>query len=131
MQTAMDHDVRQRAADICEYCHLPENVSELPHVIDHVIARQHKGETNLENLALCCGRCNSHKGPNIAGIDPVTRKLVRLFNPRTDRWEHHFSWQTALLGGLTPIGRATIEVLAINHPYRVAVRKLLMAAGKL
>ena len=36
----------------CEYCRLPERWLSTPFQIDHIIARQHGGETNLDNLAL-------------------------------------------------------------------------------
>jgi hypothetical protein len=35
----------------------------------------------------------------------------------------------SLLTGLTPVGKATIDVLSINHPSAVAVRGGLMAEG--
>jgi 5-methylcytosine-specific restriction endonuclease McrA len=71
---------------MCEYCHLPQRFSKLTFPIDHVIARQHHGPTIESNLALACGFCNRHKGPNIAGLDPQTRQLTRLFHPRRDSW---------------------------------------------
>jgi hypothetical protein len=104
--------------------------TDLIHVLDHIIARQHGGKTAIENLALCCGRCNSHKGPNIAGVDPVTGQVSPLFNPRGDRWFEHFRYEAAVLVGLSPIGRATIFVLAINDPLRILARKALIDAGK-
>jgi hypothetical protein len=85
--------------------------------------------TAPENLALCCLHCNCHKGPNIAGIDPVTGELTRLFHPRRDRWRDHFEWHGPELIGRTPVGRATVSVLAINHPDYVAVRHALIAEG--
>jgi hypothetical protein len=131
MEKALELEVRRRADDLCEYCHLPESLSDLRHVVDHIIAKQHSGPTIAENLALACGRCNRHKGPNIAGLDPQTGNLVRLFHPRSDRWQDHFRWNGAQLLGRTDVGRATIEVLAMNHPYRLAARHVLIAAGRL
>jgi hypothetical protein len=127
----LEQVVRQRAGERCEYCLLPEEFSDLPHVFDHVVARQHRGRTISNNLALCCGRCNLSKGPNVAGIDPKTRRLTRLFHPAKDSWATHFHWRGPRLVGTTAIGRTTIAVLAINHPYRVAARRVLLAAGKL
>jgi hypothetical protein len=72
---------------------------------------------------------NSHKGPNIAGIDPESETLQPLFNPRLQRWEEHFEGDGALLRGKTPIGRKTIAVLEINAPRRVRQRRFLMEAG--
>jgi hypothetical protein len=76
--------VRRRAGDACEYCQLPASLSALPFEIDHVIAQKHGGPTIESNLALSFFYCNSYKGPNIAGIDPRSGRLVRLFNPRRD-----------------------------------------------
>jgi len=97
MDKTLEQEVRRRARERCEYCLMPEAFSSLKHVIDHIIARQHEGQTITENLALCCGRCNRYKGPNIAGIDPTTGQLVRLFNPRSDEWTVHFRWEVRLL----------------------------------
>ena len=80
----------------------------LPFQIDHVIAQQHGGEAVLDNLAWCCLHCNKHKGPNIAGIDPLSDDVARLFHPRQQRWARHFRWRGATLIGLTKIARATI-----------------------
>ena len=131
MDAALERQVRARATGLCEYCHLLESASLLRHVVDHVIARQHGGADTLSNLALCCSRCNLYKGPNIAGLDPETGALTPLFNPRSDVWQEHFRWLGPVLTGLTSVGRTTIRVLAINHPSRVAVRRMFIAVGQL
>lgn len=102
----------------------------VPFQLDHVIARQHGGATTRANLALSCLHCNSHKGPNIGGIDQKTGKLTRLYNPRHDEWNRHFRWRKALLVGKTAIGRVTIAVLNINDPDFVAVRESLVQEGR-
>ncbi len=121
--------LRQQAQDRCEYCHFPLALAELPFQVDHIIARKHGGATEPDNLALACFYCNSYKGPNIAGIDPQTNELVRLFHPRKDAWTTHFQWVDATLSGLTPVARATIQVLGINHPNAITVRESLMREG--
>ncbi len=126
----MDEITRQRVIDraggVCEYCHLPQSAYPVPFEIDHVIAKQHLGKTILSNLALACLNDNGHKGPNLAGIDPVTRKLTRLFNPRRHKWHHHFRYEGPVLVGKTAIGRTTIVVLAMNDPVMVALRQELI-----
>ncbi len=129
MEAALARLVWRRARDRCEYCLVPQSADELPHHIDHVIAQQHGGETVGSNLALACYACNLHKGPNLAGRDPRTRKIVRLFHPRRHRWSRHFGWHGARLVGRTAIGRATIATLAINADHRVELRELLIAQG--
>lgn len=78
------------------------------------------------NLALACTHCNRHKGPNIAGFDAETGQIVRLFNPRTDRWEQHFEPDGAHLRGKTAIGRVTVDVLGMNSSDQLLVRKALL-----
>lgn len=108
---------------------MPELYSAAPFSVEHIIARQHGGRDHPSNLAYACDRCNLHKGPNIAGLDPDTGHLTRLFNPRTDDWNEHFIWSGHILMGRTPIGRTTVHVLAMNHPVARAVRAALMAEG--
>lgn len=110
---------------------MPTHETTLAFPIDHIIARQHGGPTALENLALCCGRCNLSKGPNIAGLDPQTRELTRLFDPRRDIWSEHFAFDGPTVAGLTAIGRTTVVVLAMNQPHQVAKRQALIEAGLL
>ena len=129
MQRQLVEMVRQRAAFRCEYCHFPERFAGLNFQIDHVIAEKHGGPTDDANLALSCIYCNSYKGANLSGIDPVTGEIVRLFHPRRDHWGDHFGWQAAMLEGSTPFGRATIAVLRINDTTDVALRRLFMRAG--
>jgi hypothetical protein len=108
---------------------LPSKFHPAPFQIDHVIARQHGGKTELENLALACIHCNRFKGPNVAGIDPRTGTVVQLFNPRHDNWTEHFAWDGPELSPITPVGRVTIAVLLINDPALVSLRKALQEEG--
>ena len=118
-----------RAGGRCEYCRFPKAVSRLPFHCDHIIAEKHGGQTEETNLAWACFRCNMSKGPNIAGLDPVSGVVARLFHPRSDVWEEHFEWSGAWLRGRTAIGRTTITVLQINDADVVAVRESLIAEG--
>ena len=58
---------------------------------------------------------------------PETGEIIRLFNPRTDKWSYHFQWPGPLLHGLTPLARATIETLGINLPDGIFARTALIA----
>ena len=121
--------VRKRAAGRCEYCHFPEAFAELGFQLDHVVALKHGGAHDAANLAFACYRCNSHKGPNLAGLDPTSRRVTRLFNPREDDWQDHFRWSGPRLVGKTAIGRATIGALCCNRMDAVLVRRTLMEEG--
>jgi 5-methylcytosine-specific restriction endonuclease McrA len=85
-------DVRRRAGHRCEYCRLPEEAFTRPFHIEHIVAKQHGGKTQAENLALACWYCNLKKGPNLTGIDPESATVVVLFHPRRDRWSDHFAF---------------------------------------
>jgi hypothetical protein len=126
MAISRRRQVRDRAKNRCEYCHLPQDCTLLPHTIDHIRAKKHHGATALDNLCWACADCNAHKGPNAAGFDPATGDLVPLFNPRHDAWEEHFMWDGPVLYGKTAPARATIDVLQIDHPDRIEVRRVLM-----
>jgi hypothetical protein len=129
MEESLRQFVWQRATGCCEYCRLPQSSTLLPHGIDHIIAQKHDGPTVSDNLCLACYSCNAYKGPNIAGLDPRTNQLTRLFHPRRDQWDEHFFWDGPILIAKTPLARATIAVLRINQPQRVAHRQLLSIQG--
>lgn len=129
MDRQLRDQVWQRAASRCEYCQMPQEFTDAVHEVDHIIAEKHRGLTLLENLGLACFPCNNHKGPNIAGIDPQTEIVTRLFHPRLDQWSEHFAWRGPVLMGLTAIGRTTIEVLTINHRHRILHRQALIEEG--
>jgi hypothetical protein len=131
MDARLEALVRRRARNCCEYCLFPAGLTRVPFQIDHIIAEKHQGKTTSENLALSCFFCNTFKGPNVAGVDPQTQKITRLFNPRCDRWQEHFKWDGPVLKGRTAVGRTTIEVLRINREDAVAVRKALIDESEL
>lgn len=95
--------------------------------IDHIIARQHGGNSVLEILALSCVRCNSYKGPNIAGIDPLSGELTRLYHPRCDLWREHFEIDKNLIVGISNVGRTTVNLFQMNQPDYLALRESLIA----
>jgi 5-methylcytosine-specific restriction endonuclease McrA len=120
--------VRSRAQDRCEYCLLHQHDSPLVRFhVEHVVPRKHGGTDSTANLALACLSCNLHKGSNLAGIDPRTGRLTRLFHPREDHWPDHFVMKprTCEVHGRTAVGRATVEVLLLNKPSRLELRRLL------
>lgn len=131
MDAATRDFVRRRADNRCEYCLLRQEHNPLTHHIEHIVAKQHGGHDSVGNLALACHRCNLRKGPNLTGVDPVSGELVPLFHPRRDQWAEHFLFQGVRIEGLTPVGRATVDVLAMNAARRLELRSELLAHGEL
>jgi hypothetical protein len=121
--------VAERAAYRCEYCLLLQMAALHQHEPDHIVSRQHGGETHEQNLALACMRCNRFKGPNVGSFDPLTGDLVALYNPRTQAWACHFEWDGATIHPLTPEARVTVRILRLNDPDRIAERQGLMDVG--
>jgi hypothetical protein len=108
---------------------MPEESAFFAHQPDHVIATQHGGQTDLENLALACIQCNRLKGPNIASVNPETKRIVPLYNPRTDQWPAHFRTEGGRILPLTPVARATAALLDFGDPDREEARHRLWQAG--
>jgi HNH endonuclease len=124
--------VAQRAKGCCEYCRSQLSFSPDPFSIEHILPRSKGGTDDTENLALSCQGCNGHKQIHINAYDPVTGSLVALYNPRTQLWKDHFTWNEAftLMIGLTATGRATIERLQLNREGVANLRQALRAFNK-
>ena len=130
ISVALRRLVYQRAGGGCEYCRMPEQFSFHPHQVDHVIPEKQGGHTDADNCALACILCNQHKGSDLASIDPLTRQITLLFNPRQQRWTEHFALtEDGVLVSATPAGRTTIQLLQLNLLERIGERKLLREAG--
>jgi HNH endonuclease len=123
MDARLRQFVRQRAKNGCEYCGLPQDSEPLSFYIEHIIPRQHGGKDSAENLALACHHCNLHKGTNLSGLDPKTGKLTRLFHPRLDDWDEHFTNRNGEIIGLSAIGKTTVNLLRINENGRLQLRE--------
>jgi hypothetical protein len=120
----------QRAAGRCEYCLLPLALDVAGPAVEHIIPRKHRGKTISDNLAAACSHCNLHKGSDAAGIDPLTDRLCRLYDPRKDVWKEHFRFLGATIVGRSPIGRTTVYVLAMNDAVHLVTRESLIAEGR-
>jgi hypothetical protein len=126
MDAVSRESVRERAGRRCEYCRLPDESDELPFHVEHVIAKQHEGGDELENLCWSCSRCNLHKGTNIASIDRYTGELTALYHPRNQLWCDHFEFRDARIVGKTAIGRITVQLLHMNDNQRLGLRRDLI-----
>lgn len=123
-------DVARRAGQRCEYCLIHEDDAGFPHQVDHIVSRKHGGPSASDNLAYACVVCNRHKGSDVASIDPRTGEIVRLFNPRSDRWADHFQLEGVVIEAVSSIGSATARLLRLNAPERISERRLLQSLGR-
>lgn len=128
---AIQRAILELSRDYCEYCVVPSNFSTDYFHYEHIIALALNGPTELGNIARSCGICNNNKRDKIEYIDPLTQETVRLFHPRQDVWTDHFQWSKddLYIVGITPIGRATIDLLKLNRPNALNLRKLLKLGG--
>jgi len=64
---------------------------------------------------ICCSPCFF-----IHGKDPDTLKVVNLFHPRQQVWNHHFTWinDGCRVVGIIETGRATVNRLDLNDTVR-------------
>jgi hypothetical protein len=113
--------------DYCEYCLCPADYSIDFFQFDHIIPTCLDGQTIFKNIARSCGGCNVYKSDKIHFYDPITNALCPIYNPRLDKWSHHFQWNEDKLRliGKTATGRATIELLRLNRKGVVNQRSLL------
>lgn len=122
--------IRNLAKDCCEYCRVAEGDRLSKFHVDHIIPKKHGGSDEDDNLCLACLKCNGFKGPNVAALDPETGDATKLYNPRRQSWDDHFSInEDATIRGLSPEGRATINVLRINDEARVRHRHMAKLTG--
>ena len=129
---AIQNEVRVRANYLCEYCHASEHWQFDRFPLDHIFPASRGGTDTLDNLALACPHCNRRKSDKLTALDPVTSEEVRLFNPRTEQWNTHLTWSDDGLRiiGVTPIGRATVELLELNRERVIHIRAADVAAGR-
>lgn len=119
-----------RAQGLCEYCLIHQDDAHFTFQVDHVVSRKQRGPTTAANLALACLRCNVAKGTDPGAMIGRPRRLVRLFHPRQDRWSDHFRLSTARIVPLTEIGKATVQLLALNAGDRLTLRRALIKVGR-
>ena len=124
-------EVKREARDCCEYCGAQEAYSPDTFSVEHILPIAKGGTNDVGNLANACQGCNNRKYTHTEAIDPLTGELVPLYHPRRDVWIEHFTWNedyTHMIG-LSPIGRATVEVLQLNRKGVVNLRRVLHKLG--
>ena len=127
IRRAIKQHIEELSGGCCEYCRSPEKFSPSSFAVEHIHPEVKGGETKLENLALSCGGCNSHKYTKTEGRDPQTTLIAPLFHPRLQNSSEHFVWSVDLTEviGITSTGRATVQVLKLNRSKLINLRVLL------
>lgn len=99
--------------------------------IEHIIPVAAGGVSTEGNLWLACPLCNGFKGAQTEGLDLETGRSQPLFNPRQQIWWSHFQWSSegTMIIGITPIGRATVNVLNLNNEHFLRARRRWVLAG--
>ena len=135
IRRAIPEDLRERirlqAGNRCGYCLSRQEYVLGRLEIEHIIPIARGGTSVEENLWLACRLCNSYKAAQTHARDPQTGHLIRLFNPRLQRWERHFAWSDdgTHIVGHTSTGRATVVALQLNNTIAVEVRRAWVRAG--
>ena len=127
ISTSLRQLINDRAGGKCEYCLIHQDFSIYSHEVDHAVAVKHGGSSTEENLVLACLSCNRYKGSDLTSIDPITKEITSLFNPRSHKWSNHFQLKESSILGITAIGRTTIFLLKLNEPKRLLIRKALIS----
>ncbi len=115
----------------CGYCRVSEEITGAPLEIEHIVPEALDGPTDRANLWAVCRYCNLLKSDRVVAPDPAAGAPAPIFDPRTQRWAHHFAWIEGgrRIHGTTPTGRATVEALALNRALLVRARGYWIAAG--
>jgi hypothetical protein len=116
--------VAERAEHRCEYCRAPEAIFNLPFEVEHIVPTSRGGSDDVANLALACRACNLYKADRLTCRDEETGAEIRLFDPRSQSWNEHFTVDraTGAISGSTVVGRATAACLQMNRTVQLAAR---------
>jgi hypothetical protein len=123
---ALRERIIRRAGNRCEYCRIHQDDAGFTLQVDHILSRKHGGQTVESNLALACLLSNRFKGSDISSVNE-RGLLVRLLNPRQDRWGDHLEYDGPRIFARSEVGEATVRTLKLNAPERVEERRVLQS----
>ena len=53
-----------------------------------------------------------------------------MFHPRSNDWAEHFIVEGERIMGITAVGRATVQLLAMNDARRLELRAQILSSGE-
>lgn len=107
----------------CAYCTIMESeATAIRLTIDHYEPKEKRKdlENDYSNLMYACEECNRWKG-TLCPPQEARDKGFRVFRPDTDLRDEHFEEKGIRVEARTPIGKYTIDAVALN---RVTLRNL-------
>ncbi|MEX0270268.1 HNH endonuclease [Leptolyngbyaceae cyanobacterium UHCC 1019] len=122
--------ISERADHLCEYCLIHEEDTFLGCQVDHIVSVKHGGSTESDNLAYACAFCNRYKGSDLGSVLLPNRELIRFFDPRHNRWSHHFQLSELMILPLTLVGEVTAKILEFNNDDRCLERQFLITINR-
>jgi hypothetical protein len=121
--------VEARPKGYCEYCLASSMFSPSNFEMEHTQPESKGGNTDTENLALACRRCNGLKFTKTQYKDEESKEIVDLYNPRKDNWHFHWNTDETMMKGKTAKGRVTINLLQVNRQSNINQREILRLVG--
>ena len=117
-------EIRQCYRHRCGYCGVSETETGGDLTVDHYRPVSRGGDDDEANLVYCCFRCNTYKGDFFPTADDVRRGL-HILHPLRDPVTSHLreNEETGQLGPLTTTGRFHVELLRLNRPQLVELRR--------
>ncbi|GEM_PF-1604969 len=94
--------VRERADKRCEYCRYSADYACSSFICKPILPRVRGSGNSPSELAYACAACKNHKYDKTHARDPQTKRIVRLCNPRRQKWSRHFQWNDNALLSLIP-----------------------------
>lgn len=119
--------LRREFGNLCVYCRLPDTLTVAPHFsVDHYKPKSKfpSLECDYGNLYYCCSRCNPRKND----YWPKTAKDPNFINPCDHDMASNlrFDKSTCEIAHRTDDGKFMIEVLELNDPQFITLRKNLL-----
>lgn len=106
----------------CAYCETPLGVGSAYIEVEHFRHKEDFEDLAItwSNLLPACRRCNGKKGRHNVELDPI-------INPYEIDPREHFKLECCRLTPKTPLGRETLDVLALNDTQRLGTPRWKLA----